>query len=137
MPDLNSNNANQTGLATLLNLVQAVNALNVTETTEATDVVSAIMAINSTLSAFYPPPLTGSITWNPASIATGGSATTSFSVTGSALGNFVQPSFSLDLQGLTLTSYISAADTVTAVLANNTAGAVDLASGTLKVRVTQ
>lgn len=75
-------------------------------------------------------------TWDPASIANGASLTLAMaSVTGAALGDFVMASFSLDLAGLSLTGYVSAANTVTVVLVNNTGGAVDLASGTITVRV--
>ncbi|MFA5323726.1 MAG: hypothetical protein WC373_13725 [Smithella sp.] len=71
-------------------------------------------------------------TYDPPSIAAGASTTTTLTCTGAALGDAVDwLTFSLDLAGLTLTGYVSAADTLTAVLANNTAGAVDLASGTL------
>jgi hypothetical protein len=73
--------------------------------------------------------------FNPPSIAVGGSTTTTATVTGAELGDFVEVSFSLDLQGLTMTGYVNAADTVTIVWANNTAGAVDLASGDIKIRV--
>lgn len=74
-------------------------------------------------------------TYDPGSIASGAQITTTVTTTGAAMGDFVQASFSLDLAGLTLTAYVSAADTVTVVLVNHTVGAVDLASGTLRVRV--
>jgi hypothetical protein len=79
--------------------------------------------------------LAASDTWDPASVADGDQATTTITVTGAVLGNFVIASFSLDLQGLQLTAYVSAADTVTVVLSNNTGGAVNLSSGTLRVLV--
>jgi hypothetical protein len=72
--------------------------------------------------------------WDPASIADGASATQAVTVTGASLGDYAEASFSLDLQGLTLTAYVNAADSVTAVLNNATGGAVDLGSGTLRVR---
>jgi hypothetical protein len=74
-------------------------------------------------------------TWDPGSVATGSSTTTTVTVTGAALNDTVIPSFSLSLSGLMLTGYVSAADTVTVVLANNTAAAVDLGSGTLRAAV--
>jgi hypothetical protein len=43
--------------------------------------------------------------------------------------------FSLDLQGMTLTGYVSVAGTVTCVLRNGTGGAMDLGSGTLRADV--
>lgn len=73
--------------------------------------------------------------WDPGSIAVGEKVSTTVTVSGAALGDFVLASFSLDLQELTLTAYISAANTVEVVIANLTSAAVDLASGTLKVLV--
>lgn len=57
------------------------------------------------------------------------------SVPGAALGDFVIVSFDKDLQGLTLTGYVSSVDTVTTTLVNSTSGSVNLGSGTLKVLV--
>ena len=76
-----------------------------------------------------------SATWNPASIADGGYATTTVSVPGAELGDFALASFSIDISALDLSCYVSAADTVTVVLSNHTAGAVDLNSATLRVLV--
>lgn len=81
--------------------------------------------------------LVNTATWNPASINVGASEITTVTVTNAALGDGAEASFSLDIAGLTLTAYVSSADTVTACLANNTAGAVNLGSGTLKVWVTK
>jgi hypothetical protein len=76
-----------------------------------------------------------SATWDPGEIPVGGKVSTTVPVPGAALGDFVIRSFSLDLQELVLTADVSAADTVEAVLANNTGAPVDLASGTLRVLV--
>lgn len=73
--------------------------------------------------------------WNPGSIAVGGSLTKTTTVTGAALGDRAEVTTNLDLAGLTMTSYVSAADTVTHVLANNTAGAVDLGIFDIYVKV--
>lgn len=82
------------------------------------------------------PYLQDSGTWNPALVAAGAiSATTTVTVAGAALGDFVEPSFSLDLQGLDLRGYVSAANTVTCYLKNDTGAGIDLASGTLTARV--
>jgi hypothetical protein len=81
-------------------------------------------------------PLTGSATWDPASVADGAQVTTTVTVTGAALGDFLERiSFSNSLGGLVLSGYVSATDTVTAVLSNASGGAVDLASGTVKAVV--
>lgn len=79
--------------------------------------------------------LVGTKTWDPASVAAGAQTTTTVAVTGATVGDPVSVGFSQDLQSMQLSGYVSAANTVTAVLRNGTAGAVDLASGTLKACV--
>jgi hypothetical protein len=79
--------------------------------------------------------LFASKTYDPSSVNDGSSITTTVTVTGAVVGQTVTPSFSLDLQGLVLTGYVSAADTVTTVLTNNTGSPVDLGSGTLTVSI--
>jgi hypothetical protein len=65
----------------------------------------------------------------------GDETATDITVEGANLGDFVLASFSLDVTDLTLTADVTAADTVTVVLANNTGAGVDLASGTVRVLV--
>jgi hypothetical protein len=77
----------------------------------------------------------GSATWDPGSIADGDEEAKEITVTGAALGDFILVSFSLDVADLTLTAQVTTANTVTAVLANNTGGAIDLAEGTVKAKV--
>jgi len=79
--------------------------------------------------------LVGTATYDPASLADGAGVSTNVTVTGATLGDIVVTSFSLDLQGITLTSYVSATDTVTVRFQNETGGVLDLASGTLKALV--
>ena len=79
--------------------------------------------------------LTASAAWNPASIADGNEEALDVTVTGAALGDFVLVNFSLDVLDLVLDAQVTAADTVTCVLANNTGAAVDLAAGTVRVLV--
>jgi hypothetical protein len=77
----------------------------------------------------------GQATWNPPSLATGAQQTTTVTVPGAALGDMTQVSFSLSLAGTRLSSEVTAADTVTVTQRNDTGGAVDLASGTLRVQL--
>jgi hypothetical protein len=77
----------------------------------------------------------GSATYDPTSLVDGAGVTTTVTATGAALGDFALASFSLDLQGITVTAYVSAADTVTVRFQNESGGTIDLASGTLRVRV--
>lgn len=69
------------------------------------------------------------------SIADGDEAAQEVTVTGAQLGDFAMASMSIDISDLMLTAAVTAANTVTCVLANNTGGAVDLDSGTLYVMV--
>lgn len=81
------------------------------------------------------PPIQGSTTWDPGSLADGAKESKEVTATGAALGDFVLVSFSLDLVDVTLTAAVTAADTVTCLLNNESGGTVDLASGTVYVRV--
>ena len=80
--------------------------------------------------------LTGSKTHNFASILDGARESTTVTVTGAALGDFVVGvSVSVDAAGGVLSGYVSAANTVTVDLLNETGAALDLASGTLRALV--
>lgn len=79
--------------------------------------------------------LEGSTTYNPASLIDGAGATTTVTVTGAILGQYVKVSFSLDLQGILLTGWVSSSDTVSVRFQNETTGTIDLGSGTLRARV--
>ena len=75
----------------------------------------------------------GSATYDPANLVDGAGATTTVTITGASLGDVALASFSLDLEGIMLTAWVSAADTVSVRVQNETGGAINLASGTLRV----
>lgn len=80
--------------------------------------------------------LVGQATYDPGNLVDAAGVTTTVTVTGAVLGDRVSGvSFSLDLQGITVTAWVSAADTVSVRFQNETGGALDLASGTLRVKV--
>ena len=79
--------------------------------------------------------LYGSATWNPGSIGAGAEEAKEVTVTGAAVGDYAVASFSNDVSDLALDAQVTASNTVTCVLVNNTGGAIDLASGTVYVRV--
>ena len=79
--------------------------------------------------------LKGTATWDPGSIADGDEEAKTVAVNTAALGDMAIASFSLDVTDLTLDAQVTAADTVTCVLSNNTGGAIDLGEGTVSVRV--
>jgi type II secretory pathway pseudopilin PulG len=76
-----------------------------------------------------------SATYDPPSLADGAGVTTTLAITGAAMGDFVLVSFSNDLQGITLTGWISVAGTASARFQNESGGTLDLTSGTLRFRV--
>jgi hypothetical protein len=78
----------------------------------------------------------GTLAWDPGSIASGaGETSPNVTVTGAALGDYVQVAAPGSLQGLIAQAYVTAANTVAIRLSNLTGGAVDLGSGTWKARV--
>lgn len=79
--------------------------------------------------------LTGSATYDAPSLVDAAGATTTVTVTGAALGDFVLVSLSVDIAGITITGYVSAADTVSVRVQNESGGTVDLASATLRALV--
>ncbi|WP_373088683.1 hypothetical protein [Zhongshania sp.] len=79
--------------------------------------------------------LNASATKDPVSLVDGAGETLSFTVTGAALGDFVMVAAPYDLQDLTVTGYVSAADTVEVRIQNESTATVDLASGTWKIKV--
>ena len=81
--------------------------------------------INYIASAMYDPP----------SIASGSGVTTTIPVAGATVGDIVDVAFSAPLAGLQLWGWVSSANTVAVRFHNQTSAAVDLASGTLTVRV--
>lgn len=78
--------------------------------------------------------VTGTATYDPGNLADGQGVTTTVTVTGALLGDYAEASFSLDLQGIALTAWVSAADTVSVRFQNETGAPIDLASGTIKAR---
>jgi hypothetical protein len=75
-------------------------------------------------------------TWDPGSLANGSKETKAVTVAGAAVGDECAVSLaSVTNAGWTLTGVVTAANTVTATLVNNTGGTVDLGSGALRATV--
>ena len=77
----------------------------------------------------------GSTAVDLASIADGNEEAVEVTVTGAQLGDFVLASHSLDVTDLMITGSVTAANTVTVIVANNTGGALDIGSGTVYAMV--
>lgn len=76
--------------------------------------------------------LVGTSAYNPGDLADGtGETSSGITVTGAALGDFVLVSFDKDLAGITLTGWVSAANTVKARFQNESGGSVNLDAGNL------
>lgn len=78
-------------------------------------------------------PYRQSVTFNPPLISAGTQSPTVVSMPVAMMGDLVSATFSLDLQGITLSAYVNAAGSVTVVFRNGTAGDIDLASGVLNI----
>ena len=76
-----------------------------------------------------------STSYNPADITSGTQITTTVTVTGAGFGMMAECSFSRDLQGIIMTAYVSATDTVTVIFTNLTGSNVNLGTGDIRVRV--
>lgn len=80
--------------------------------------------------------LQATATYDPGNLVDGaGETSAGITVTGAALGDTVLVYAPYDLQGLTVTGYVSAANTVKIRVQNESAATVDLASGTWRVVV--
>ena len=79
--------------------------------------------------------LQGSETKDWGSISDGDEAAEEVTVTGAALGDYALATMSIDVTDLVITASVTAANTVTVILSNETGGAIDLGSGTLTVKV--
>ena len=109
------------------NKIDPYNLLN-----DSLDVMSKV-TINQTVRADI---LSGSITWNPGSLADGvGETSSSITVTDAKLGDFVWVSAPYDLQDMTITGYVQADDVVEVRIQNESGGTKDLAEGVWKVLV--
>ena len=115
MPEINSHSSNNSA-----RLNEVLDSL-----------LADITAIRTVLAGI----LSGSATFNAGSLADGAGETTTVTVTGAALGDFVLVSHGVDVAGISVTGYVSAADTVSVRLQNESGGTLDLASATLRVRV--
>lgn len=76
-----------------------------------------------------------SATWDAGSIVDGDEEAVEVTVPDAKLGDFAFASLDIDVADLQLSADVTAANTVTCVLANNTGGAINLASATLRVKV--
>jgi hypothetical protein len=75
------------------------------------------------------------VTYDAGSLVDAAGVTTTVTVPGAVLGDACVPSLGVDAAGITVTCYISAANTASVRLQNESTATVDLASTTLRVFV--
>ncbi len=78
--------------------------------------------------------LSGSSSVTPGSTGNGAFESFDITVTGAALGDFVQVSYDKDVADQVVTAQVTVADTVTVTVLNNTGGGLTLAAGIFYVR---
>jgi hypothetical protein len=78
---------------------------------------------------------TAEVTNDFASLAAGAEVALDVTVPGARMGDFALCSLGVDVTDLIVTCNVTAANTCTVLLANATAGAIDLASTTVRVKV--
>lgn len=105
--------------------IDSANRLRQLNGTPATQGDGNVVGIDLSASAVYDPP----------SLADGAGITTTVACAGAVLGDFALASFSLDLQSITVTAWVSAAAVVSVRFQNESGSVIDLASGTLRVKV--
>lgn len=79
--------------------------------------------------------LTGSTTWDPIDLAPGAATSTTVTVTNASVGDFALASHQLSFGGLLVWAEVTASNTVTVRLYNQTAGNINVGSGTLRAMV--
>ena len=80
--------------------------------------------------------LNGTGNFNPLNLVDGAGVTLTITVTGAAIGDFVLVAPGVDLQGILMTaSVVTAANTVSIRLQNETTGAINLGYSTWKAKV--
>jgi hypothetical protein len=75
--------------------------------------------------------------WDPGNVAAAGFVSTDVAVTGAALGDLVAASFNNNVHDLPVSACVTAPNTVTVTLINDTTSDVDLNQGTLFTKVTK
>lgn len=79
--------------------------------------------------------LESSTTWDAGNLVDGAGESKDVTVTGAALGDFAVACLGVDLQGMVISAHVKSSNTVTVRLQNESGGALDLASTTVKVLV--
>lgn len=119
-----------TNLFSCLTTLSGMTAVTATTVTGTALVGTTLAVGGGTAVAFI---LTGTTTWDPASVADGDAVSTTLTVTGAATGQVCTASLTtLTADLIAISAFPSAGNTVRVVLNNNSGAPVDLTSGTLR-----
>ncbi len=129
--------------AAIIEIVQAANptrmrlaVLSYVPFTVVADEFDPLAPIYRTFKLRGPTLLSETFPIDPPNIAAGAHLVTgTLAVPGAQFGDVVVASWDADLQGMQLTAYVSAAGFCQAVVRNGTAGAINLAPGTIRINV--
>ena len=112
------------------------NALaNAKDGTELRKLFNAIHNDLTAIRALFSGLLRGSATFDGASLVDAAGETTTITVTGAAVGDFALVSHGVDLVGISVTAYVSAANTVSVRFQNESGSTQNLTSSTLRAVV--
>lgn len=106
-------------------------AINMTELS----VLSGLEATTAELNTVAAGVLTGSAVWNPGSLVDGAGESLDITVAGAEIGDFVIAAPGVDIVDITFSAAVTAPNTVTIRIQNESTATVDLASSTWNVIV--
>lgn len=112
------------------NLIRQTAGINVTNSD-----INTIYAQNRLPTGSQNVVLTGSTTWDIPSLLATESASTTVTVTSASVGDFAMASHQLSFGGLTVQAEVTASNTVTVTVVNNTGSTINVGSGTLRAMV--
>lgn len=105
--------------------IDSTSRLRIKSSAPVLDTDGAVVSLDLSASTIYDPP----------NLVDGAGTTTTITVAGAVLGDIALAGFNKDLQGISMTAYVSSANTVSIRFQNESGGTLDLASGTLTVKV--
>lgn len=112
------------------NLIRQTAGINVTNSD-----INTVYAQNRLPTGSQNVVLTGSTTWDIPSLLATESASTTVTVTSASVGDFAMASHQLSFGGLTVQAEVTASNTVTVTVVNNTGSTVNVGSGRLRAMV--
>lgn len=135
---LGAGGTQQYGLTIGSNVVGAYNTnLSILNNVFENNKIGPVTTDSTALVDYLGPVYTASTTATLGTISNNASATATITIAGANLGDFCMASCSVDLQGMTISAYVSTVNTVIVVVTNNTGGAKTLGAATFRATATR